>query len=171
MCGAINPKQQNNDNMDNNENKPKADTTRRPSIVLNDDQTDIVNSVGELSIQGSGNATGSGRTRVVLAPGHSLMDWLKKCAKTADLAGTQGKVITVTLEELQKHNTAEDCWICIRGKVYNVTPYLDFHPGGVDEMMRGAGSDATELFNEIHRYVNYESMLKKCFVGPLVIDN
>ncbi len=52
--------------------------------------------------------------------------------------------------------------------VYNVTHFLDFRPGDVEEMMRGAGTDATELFNEIHRYVNYESMLKKCFVGPLV---
>ena len=156
--------------MDNNENKPKPDTGRRPSIILNDDQTDLIGSVGSLSIESGGNATGSGRTRVVLKPGHSLMDWLKLCAKTADLAGTQGKIISVTLEELQKHNKADDCWICIRGKVYNVTPYLDFHPGGVDEMMRGAGSDATVLFNEIHKYVNFESMLKKCFVGPLVID-
>jgi cytochrome-b5 reductase len=72
------------------------------------------------------------------------------------------------MEELEKHKTVDDCWICVRGKVYNVTHYLDFHPGGVDEMMRGAGTDATQLFNEIHRYVNYESMLKKCFVGPLV---
>ena len=169
MCGAVNPKQQINDNnMSTDQNKPKQESTRRPSIVLNDDQTDIVGSVEQLSIQG--NATGSGRTRVVLKPGHSLMDWLKLCAKTPDLSRTQGKVIPVTTDELQKHNTVEDCWICIRGKVYNVTPYLDFHPGGVDEMMRGAGSDATNLFNEIHKYVNFESMLKKCFVGPLVID-
>lgn len=153
-----------------NETKAKSDSNRRPSIVLNDDlQTDIVQSVGSLSIVG--NATGSGRTRVALKPGHSLMDWLKLCAKTPDLAGTEGKVIPVTLEELEKHNKVDDCWVCIRGKVYNVTHYLDFHPGGVDEMMRGAGTDATELFNEIHRYVNYESMLKKCFVGPLALDN
>jgi cytochrome-b5 reductase len=37
--------------------------------------------------------------------------------------------------------------------VYNITPYLDFHPGGVDEIMKGAGIDATKLFQEIHAWV------------------
>ena len=27
----------------------------------------------------------------------------------------------------------------IRGKVYNVTAYIPYHPGGVSELMRGAG--------------------------------
>ena len=37
----------------------------------------------------------------------------------------------------------------IIGEVYNIKPYLEFHPGGVDEIMRGAGKDATQLFNEV----------------------
>ena len=37
----------------------------------------------------------------------------------------------------------------ILGNVYNITPYLDFHPGGVDELMRGAGKDGTALFDEV----------------------
>lgn len=116
---------------------------------------------------GSGNATGSGRNKVALKPGHSLMDWIKLGARSTDLAGTGGKLLEVSTAELAKHNTPEDCWIAIYGKVFNVTPYLEFHPGGVDEMMKGAGIDATELFNETHAWVNYNSMLKKCLVGNL----
>ena len=37
---------------------------------------------------------------------------------------------------------------------------MDYHPGGWDELMKGAGIDATDLFNEVHRWVNYESMLQ-----------
>jgi cytochrome b involved in lipid metabolism len=40
------------------------------------------------------------------------------------------------------------------GNVYNITPYLDYHPGGVDEIMKGAGIDGTTLFQEIHSWVN-----------------
>ena len=55
----------------------------------------------------------------------------------------------MTPEELAKHNTETDCWIAFRGHVYNVTPYMEFHPGGVDELMRAAGSDGTQLFDEV----------------------
>lgn len=33
--------------------------------------------------------------------------------------------------------------------------------------MKGAGKDATKLFDDIHAWVNYEQLLCKCFVGPL----
>ncbi len=52
--------------------------------------------------------------------------------------------------------------------MFNVSSYMDYHPGGWDELMKGAGKDATDLFNEVHRWVNYESMLKACLVGKLV---
>ena len=108
------------------------------------------------------------KKRVILQPGHSLMDWIKLGSSNKDLSGTKGKLLTVTAQELAKHNKTNDCWIVIDGKVFNVTEYLNFHPGGVDEMMRGSGKDATELFNNTHSWVNYNSMLKKCLVGHLV---
>lgn len=43
----------------------------------------------------------------------------------------------VTMEELRHHCTEDDAWMAVRGYVYNITPYLHFHPGGIDELMRG----------------------------------
>ncbi|XP_040900633.1 cytochrome b5 reductase 4 isoform X2 [Toxotes jaculatrix] len=51
--------------------------------------------------------------------------------------------------------------------VYNVTPYMDYHPGGEEELMKAAGIDGTDLFDQVHRWVNYESMLKECLVGRM----
>ena len=34
--------------------------------------------------------------------------------------------------------------------------------------MRGAGRDATKLFNEMHEYVNFDYLLRACKVGKLV---
>ncbi|XP_077430750.1 cytochrome b5 reductase 4 [Vanacampus margaritifer] len=109
----------------------------------------------------------SGRTKVALKPGHSLMDWIRFSKSGKDLTGLRGRLIEVTQEELQKHNTRNDCWTCIRGMVYNVTPYMDYHPGGEDELMKAAGIDGTDLFDQVHRWVNYESMLKECLVGRM----
>lgn len=46
-----------------------------------------------------------------------------------------------------QHNTPQDAWSVFNGKVYNITPYLKYHPGGVDELMRVAGRDGTKLFS------------------------
>ncbi|XP_061393715.1 cytochrome b5 reductase 4 [Musca vetustissima] len=116
---------------------------------------------------GSGSATGNPRNKCALKPGHSLMDWIRLGNSGVDLAGTKGRIIPVTPEELAKHNTRNDAWMAIRGVVYNVTRYMDFHPGGVDELMRGVGKDATKLFNEVHAWVNYQQLLNKCLIGPL----
>uniref|UniRef100_A0A8D3AND5 Cytochrome b5 reductase 4 n=1 Tax=Scophthalmus maximus TaxID=52904 RepID=A0A8D3AND5_SCOMX len=109
----------------------------------------------------------SGRSKVALKPGHSLMDWIRFSKSGKDLTGLRGRLIEVTQEELQKHNTRNDCWTCIRGLVYNVTPYMDYHPGGEEELMKAAGIDGTDLFDQVHRWVNYESMLKECLVGRM----
>lgn len=57
------------------------------------------------------------------------------------------------------------------GKVFNVTEYMDYHPGGWDELIKGAGKDGTKLFNEVHSWVNYESMMSACLVGKLVQES
>jgi hypothetical protein len=49
---------------------------------------------------------------------------------------------------LKTHNQRDDAWAAINGKVYNITPYLSYHPGGEKELMRVAGRDGTKLFSE-----------------------
>ena len=50
-------------------------------------------------------------------------------------------------------------------KVYNLKAYLEFHPGGEKILRSVYGKDATELFIKNHRWVNYENLLEKLFVG------
>ncbi|KAL7987928.1 hypothetical protein Chor_006847 [Crotalus horridus] len=109
------------------------------------------------------------KNRVPLKSGRSLMDWIRLTKSGKDLTGLKGRLLEVTEEELMKHNKRDDCWICIRGLVYNVTPYMEYHPGGEDELMRAAGTDGTDLFDQVHRWVNYESMLKECLVGRIAL--
>lgn len=47
----------------------------------------------------------------------------------------------ITPSELAKHKSREDCWQAYGGKVYNVTPFLKYHPGGIPELMRANGRD------------------------------
>ncbi|KAL1556584.1 Cytochrome b5 isoform A, variant 2 [Salvia divinorum] len=54
-----------------------------------------------------------------------------------------------TLEEASQHNTSEDCWITIDGKVYDVSSYLDEHPGGDDVILGATGNFSISIHNTI----------------------
>ncbi|TXT08472.1 uncharacterized protein COLE_05396 [Cutaneotrichosporon oleaginosum] len=109
-----------------------------------------------------------GRGKVALEPGHSALDWARLAKSGANLRGFHGPPMRVTMEELKKHKTEEDAWSAFNGIVYNITPYLKFHPGGVEELMRVAGRDGTKLFMLTHSWVNLEHLMQECMVGMLV---
>jgi hypothetical protein len=73
----------------------------------------------------------------------------------------------ISLAELSLHNTDGDCWTAIRGKVYNVTRFLKYHPGRKAQLMRGAGVDSTKIYDKVHSWVNEEAILQKFFCGYL----
>ena len=37
---------------------------------------------------------------------------------------------TLYQKEIQIHNSINDCWINLNGKIYDVTKFLEEHPGG-----------------------------------------
>ncbi|XP_072945227.1 cytochrome b5 reductase 4 isoform X2 [Epargyreus clarus] len=128
-------------------------------------------SVARSDISSSNSSISSNpRNKCALQPGHSLMDWIRLGNSGKDLTGVGGRIRPISPAELATHNTQKDAWLAIRGRVYNITHYLPYHPGGPEELMRGAGIDATELFDKIHPWVNYDSLLAKCLVGPLRFD-
>ena len=53
---------------------------------------------------------------------------------------------SLTILEVAKHNTQSDCYMIISNKVYNITDYINSHPGGLG-FARYCGQDATDAFN------------------------
>ncbi|KAJ4545712.1 hypothetical protein HRR78_005986 [Exophiala dermatitidis] len=60
------------------------------------------------------------------------------------------KVTKIPGPEVAKHNTRQSCWIAVHGRVYDVTDFLDQHPGGANIILRCAGQDATEEYESVH---------------------
>lgn len=50
-----------------------------------------------------------------------------------------------TMNDLSLHANSSDCWLLIDGLVYDVTNFVNGHPGG-ESITQGCGLDATELF-------------------------
>ena len=69
----------------------------------------------------------------------------------------------VTPSELREHRTREDAWSVFSGKVYNITPFLPFHPGGEKELMRVAGRDGTKLFGAYNHLCRFVSLMTGFF--------
>lgn len=114
------------------------------------------------------------REKVVLQPGHSPLDWATLTSKTPRhvLRGVGPEVpppafVSIPKSELRKHDKKDDCWMVINGKVFNVTPYINFHPGGAEQLLRCAGKDGTALFNKYHSWVNPDRLLDHCLIGQL----
>eukprot|EP00238_Polyblepharides_amylifera_P012241 CAMPEP_0196599420 /NCGR_PEP_ID=MMETSP1081-20130531/94849_1 /TAXON_ID=36882 /ORGANISM="Pyramimonas amylifera, Strain CCMP720" /LENGTH=219 /DNA_ID=CAMNT_0041925191 /DNA_START=97 /DNA_END=756 /DNA_ORIENTATION=- len=102
------------------------------------------------------------RKKVALKPQFSQMAWLN-LKMQRDLRFES----SLTLEEVAKHSTEKDCWMILRGKVYNISSYLDYHPGGKKILLKAGGTDGTELFDKYHRWVNIDFLMSKCLVGAL----
>lgn len=75
---------------------------------------------------------------------------------------------TFTLCQVRKHCTEESVWIVAGKDVYDVTAYIDRHPGGKQCIMRKAGGarDCTEDF-QFHSKVG-KRMFAKFKIGTLV---
>lgn len=103
------------------------------------------------------------------------MDWAALIrSPSANLTGVpQGTLLRVPPSQLRTMTgrKGKPAWSSYLGKVYNITPYLPFHPGGEAELMKAAGRDGGKLFMEVHPWVNWENMLGSCLVGVLVIES
>lgn len=77
------------------------------------------------------------------------------------------------MAEVAEHNTAEDCWLVIGSdatggpKVYDVSTYLDDHPGGAEVMLDVGGQDADEFFEDIGHSNDAREELTKHLIGTL----
>ncbi|PRD34309.1 UNVERIFIED_CONTAM: Cyt-b5 [Trichonephila clavipes] len=49
-----------------------------------------------------------------------------------------GETKTYTLEEISEHQDRKSAWILIHGNVYDVTKFLEEHPGGEEVLLEQA---------------------------------
>ncbi|CAI4226056.1 unnamed protein product [Auanema sp. JU1783] len=69
--------------------------------------------------------------------------------------------------QVASHNNSKSCWIIVGNKVYDVTKFLDEHPGGCEVLLELAGQDATEAFEDIGHSSDARAMKEEYLVGSL----
>ena len=73
-----------------------------------------------------------------------------------------------TMAKVKENNSANSCWSVINGNVYNLTQWINSHPGGPSVIRGLCGVDGTASFNGRHRgQGSPTATLASYLLGPL----
>uniref|UniRef100_A0A3P9CXT6 Cytochrome b5 n=1 Tax=Maylandia zebra TaxID=106582 RepID=A0A3P9CXT6_9CICH len=71
------------------------------------------------------------------------------------------------LAEIEKQNSFKSTWIIIHNKVYDVTKFLEEHPGGEEVLREQAGGNATESFEDVGHSTDAREMASSMVIGEV----
>jgi len=76
------------------------------------------------------------------------------------------KTNSFTLYEISKHNSEHSCYLVINNNVYDVSSYINRHPGGAKTIISHCGKEATGIFAKTHSNKAWD-LLKKYKIGTI----
>ncbi|KUI67758.1 Ceramide very long chain fatty acid hydroxylase SCS7 [Cytospora mali] len=77
-------------------------------------------------------------------------------------------LFTLLSDDVALHKTSESCYVIKNGRVYDVTGFLDSHPGGSDLILNFGGRDITKIFQDESSHAHSEpasELLEACLIG------
>jgi len=78
---------------------------------------------------------------------------------------------TISLKEVKEHTKANSCWIVVHDKVYDITKFLEEHPGGEEILLEQAGGYATEAFEDVGHSSDARELMKDYLIGDLAKED
>jgi len=75
--------------------------------------------------------------------------------------------LTLTEAEVAKHCTRADGWLIVDNRVFDVTSYIDVHPGG-DSILKWLGQDASRPFKGDQHPESTKDVIEEFYIGDLV---
>ncbi|KAM9166644.1 cytochrome b5 [Pangshura tecta] len=75
------------------------------------------------------------------------------------------------LEEIQAHNHSQSTWILLHHRIYDLTKFLEEHPGGEEVLREQAGGDATESFEDVGHSTDARTLSETFIIGELHPDD
>ena len=110
------------------------------------------------------------RSRPLNIPLNPLYSCLLLSTATMSTEKVTDTTESLTRTAVKSHNTVEDLWTIIDHKVYDLTDFVDAHPGGAVVLAQVAGTDATNAFYNLHRHSVLQKYSSLC-LGTLEDEN
>ena len=93
---------------------------------------------------------------------------VKPSAKPSASASASAAAAGYTMEKVKANASATSCWTVIKGNVYNLTAWINQHPGGSSSIKSLCGVDGSSAFAAQHQGESKpESRLAGYLLGPL----
>ncbi|CAH2057719.1 unnamed protein product [Thlaspi arvense] len=85
----------------------------------------------------------------------------------------------ISFHDVAKHKCKNDCWILIHGKlsllflrpvipqVYDISTFMDEHPGGDNVLLAVTGKDASIDFDDVNHSNEAKETMKKYLIGEV----
>ena len=71
----------------------------------------------------------------------------------------------ISRKEVENHNTAKDAWVVYKGKVLDITYFLETHPGGSEALLPYLGKDVSEAFKSVEHSYSAHHMIDDLKIG------
>jgi cytochrome b involved in lipid metabolism len=126
------------------------------------DKTFTQSNLLNTSLKGVITVAAGASLALTVAAGHSgaTAAWQDRVKEPAPLTtdanpapsetGAAGGAVALSAQEVAGHNTAADCWSIVNGNVYNLTSYVQRHPGGSSVIKNICGRDGSAAFSNQH---------------------
>lgn len=109
----------------------------------------------------------TGQTPITSAP-HETTNPNAGGTTSSDTGSASTAGTSYTMAQVATHNSGTSCWTAISGNVYDVTTWINQHPGGSDAILSLCGIDGTAAFTAQHGGQSRpENELKTFFIGTL----
>lgn len=73
-----------------------------------------------------------------------------------------------TRHQVAQHCSPESCWVVVADKIYNITNYIQKHPGGKEILLEYGGYDVTDVFLNKPHSCGAKNELETLFCGYLM---
>ena len=94
--------------------------------------------------------------------------WGKGVAVKATPKASASATASYTMAQVSANKSATKCWSVINGDVYDLTAWINAHPGGAGAIISLCGTDGTQDFLAMHRGDGRPiSVLGNYLLGPL----
>jgi len=113
------------------------------------DSLQAINSSSSSSTPSSASSSSSVSSQISSSSRSSTASSLSSTVSSLNQISSQESVNSVvSINQLSTNNSASNCWVSFEKKVYNVTGYLNRHPGGRRELLNVCGKEIDNLSNQ-----------------------